>query len=62
MIHLEAVSLIRPGSREAPALIRLDLPACGGEVQSGSRRGLQLFQQEPLSSDWLSLISPEEES
>ena len=30
MIHLEAVSLIRPGSREAPAFIRLDLSALVG--------------------------------
>ena len=41
MIHLEAVSLIKPGSREAPALIRLDLPAWwgGGAVSMGGAEG-----------------------
>ena len=45
MIHLEAVSLIKPGSREAPALIRLDLPAWWGGVQSawGEPKGAAAF-------------------
>ena len=34
----------------------------GCSQHGGSRRGLQLLQQEPLSGDWLSLINPEEKS
>ena len=64
MIYLEALSLIKPGFGEVllSSVLTSQLRRGNQGSDGGRGGGRQLFQQEPLLGDSLSLVSPEEES